>query len=531
MNHSGGTRLGVLIAILIVLALVALRMPELLLSHWAYAVQRAQLHADRDELARLQEASSAFRLVAAVARPGVVQIEVRGGDDKRTALDQVRQQLAEIQERLDYLQEQVEAGAELSREELRDLVRLPRRRQALEVQQDELIERLHPGAGSGILFDADGYVLTNHHVVDGRGTIRVRLYDQREFEARLIGGDRGTDLAVLKIDADNLHALPFGDSDRMEVGDWVLAVGAPFGLSQSVTHGIVSAKGRTNIATERRIIYQDFLQTDAAINPGNSGGPLLNLRGEVVGVNTAIATNGGPTNAGVAFTIPSNLALRIANQLKSSGQVARGWLGITMGDLTADDRPVLRLSPEDHRGVLVTSIFNDHPADRAGLEVEDVILSVDGRAVENLDQLRNLIADILPDQQVQLSVVRNGQPRDIQVTLGRRPDDSDRSLQRGGVREARELQPLGLLGRTLLPQFAPRYGFAREDRGVVIVAPIEGVEPQGGLAPRDLVVAVDEEPVKSVDELMRALQAGHSGQKRTLRVLHPGAEPRTVELR
>lgn len=269
-----------------------------LLSRWAYAVERGRIQAsadellDSDELAGVQAISKAFRLVAKVARPGVVHINVSGSDG---TLEVSPEELESLKQRF---------GDLLSEEQLRELLR-----------------RQPPASGSGIVFDADGYIVTNNHVVAGRTEIVVHLADDRTYEATIVGTDPKTDLAVIKIDAPNLHALKFGDSDQVDVGDWVVAVGAPFGLSQTVTHGIISATGRSHV--DVGILYQNFIQTDAAINPGNSGGPLLNLRGEVIGVNTAIATH-GDANAGVAFTIPSNMAVKVARALIEHGSVARG---------------------------------------------------------------------------------------------------------------------------------------------------------------------------------------------------------------
>ena len=349
--HERNPRLAWLLAALVLVGFIAVGVPGRLLSRWAYACERGRLQATNEgltalsqDLARVEEVSHAFRLVAKVARPGVVHIRVRSdvaeeGDDPMWR--ELRQQLEE------------QLGEQFDEQRWRDFLRQ---------------HREAPASGSGIIFDEQGYVLTNNHVVAGRDEILVTLPDEREFPATLVGNDPMTDLAVIKIDASDLHALKFGDSDRVEVGDWVIAVGAPFGLSQSVTHGIISATGRDSVEplTEKGILYQNFLQTDAAINPGNSGGPLLNLRGEVIGVNTAIATNGDGYNAGIAFTIPSNMALKVASQLKESGAVARGWLGITMGELEAADRELLGI--EGHRGVLVVGIvgniagghFGDH---------------------------------------------------------------------------------------------------------------------------------------------------------------------------
>jgi serine protease Do len=309
----------------------------------------------------------------------------------------------------------------------------------------------------------------------------------------------------------------------MQVGDWVVAVGAPFGLSQSVTHGIISATGRSDVLARRGIIYPRFLQTDAAINPGNSGGPLLNLRGEVIGVNTAIATNVGESyNAGIAFTIPSNLAVKIAKQLKKAGEVARGWLGITMGELTAADREFLGI--DGPRGVLVAGIVERGPADKAGLRIEDVIETVNGIPIATMAELRGLIADVAPGQEATFDLLRDGRPTEIALKLGRRPAGAELDAIVRRSRNGRELPGLGLYARTLLPSIAPDFGHREQDRGVLVS---EAPRIRAGI-PLPRVVACNGEAVHTLRQLEQRLDSVAKEKTIELEVVDPDGEHRTV---
>ncbi|NUQ50172.1 MAG: trypsin-like peptidase domain-containing protein [Phycisphaerae bacterium] len=368
-----------LLVVLVLAAIVGTRAPDRLLSQWAYAVEKGKLQAVGEDLASVEEVSNAFRNVARLAQVGVVQINVAGDPNE---LAEVRRQ---VERRLD---------------------------RPLTDERWQRFLREHPqGTASGILMDAQGHILTNHHVVGGKTGITVRLHDGRSYEAQVRGTDPETDIAVLKIEARELHPLRFGDSDKMEVGDWVLAVGAPLGLTHTVTHGIISAKGRSDIISGREIFFQDFFQTDAAINRGNSGGPLLNLRGEVIGLNTAVALNDDGGNAGIAFTIPSNIALHIADQLKRTGAVARGWLGVRLADL--DSELVELFGLESDNGVMVDMVYANSPGQRAGLQCEDIIVEVNGVQVTGMRRLQALIGFVSPGKDADFKVLRSlkeGQP-------------------------------------------------------------------------------------------------------------------------
>jgi serine protease Do len=463
------------------------------------------------ELASIEQVSKAFRQVAKGAQPGVVQIRVSGGQPDPDTLQRAKQQLRE--------------------------------RGLSDKDADRLLRQYGsvPGTGSGIVFAKTGYILTNNHVVNNRSEITVRVSDDREFTATVVGTDPKSDLALIKVDATDLHPLPFGDSDQMEVGDWVLAVGAPFGLTQTVTHGIISAKDRRAVP-DVQIAYQDFLQTDAAINPGNSGGPLLNLRGEVIGVNTAIATNGEAVNAGVAFTIPSNMARKIAKELMEHGEVARGWMGVEMAELTEDD--VATLALKDRKGALVNVIFGDSPAASAGLLCEDVILAGGDRPVADLAAVRSAIADIKPGEETTLRVLRDAQERTVKLKLGKQPAVFPRARQGDNVIVDRPIEPLALHVRSLRENLA--VALARSDEGSQIAGLLNNymnenhtLEAHGAvvvrskantddLKPGDLVVACNGKRVESASDLVQALRAEAQRNPVKLQVLNTRGQRRVV---
>lgn len=268
------------------------------------------------------------------------------------------------------------------------------------------------GQGSGFVIDPSGYILTNSHVVGRADTVTVTLSDGREWEAEIVGTDPKTDVAVIKIDGHDLPVLPMGDSDKIEVGQWVLALGSPFGLTGTVTSGIVSATGRSSMGITD---YEDFIQTDAAINPGNSGGPLVNLRGEVIGINTAIVSRTGGY-MGVGFAIPINMAKEICDQLISEGSVTRGHLGVAIQNVTAE--LARSFGMEKPEGVLVGDVVDNSPADKAGMQPGDIILTFDGQTVRRMTKLRNLVAQTAPGREVEIVVHRDGERETLQVTVG-----------------------------------------------------------------------------------------------------------------
>lgn len=273
------------------------------------------------------------------------------------------------------------------------------------------------GLGSGVIVSKDGFILTNNHVVKDADEIRVKLSDKREFKGKIIGTDPKTNIAVVKIDANNLPIIKVGDSDKLRVGETVIAIGNPYGLSQTVTSGIVSATGRANVGIAD---YEDFIQTDAPINPGNSGGALVNIKGELVGINTAIFTTSGGYQ-GIGFAIPANMAKAVMESLIKKGKVIRGWLGVVIQPVTPDIAKYFEL--KDEKGALIGDVVQDSPAEKAGIQRGDVIIEFDGKEVKNPDHLKNMVASTLPDTEVKIKIIRNGKPKTIKVKISELPGD------------------------------------------------------------------------------------------------------------
>ena len=385
------------------------------------------------------------------------------------------------------------------------------------------------GTGSGVIIDEEGYIVTNNHVVADTQVVRVTLADGRKFRAEVVGADRMTDVAVLKIHADRLHAAKFGDSDKMKSGNIVLAIGSPFRLTHSVSHGIVSALGRTDVQVD--IDYQNWIQTDAPINPGNSGGPLINTRGEVVGLNVAIATDSG-AHQGVGFAIPSNTVARVAQQLKSGEKIVRGYLGVVIQQV--DPKMADAYGLEDARGVFVGGVGRDSPAAKSGLKPEDIILTINGKEVETREKLQEFIADTKPDTTVEMMVWRNGGKQTLSVTIGAQPDDFSttgtiRDLNRREGKEGKERKPeerpktsavepmdetdgvefkdLGFTATTLSAELARRLRMPEGvERGVIITDVRPGGEAYlAGLAKGQMIVEANGKPIDDAKDLERML--------------------------
>jgi Do/DeqQ family serine protease len=346
---------------------------------------------------------------------------------------------------------------------------------------DQPQEREAQSIGSGVIVDAaKGYVLTNHHVVEQADTIKVRLTDDRIIDAKLIGSDPDSDLALLQIKADRLRALPLGDSEKMEVGDFVVAIGNPFGIGQTVTSGIVSALGRTGLGNR----YEDFIQTDASINPGNSGGALVNFKGELIGINSQIISRTG-TNVGIGFAIPSNQARFVMNELIANGKVERGRVGIGgQQDLTPEVARAFGLSTT--RGALITQIVPGSPADKAGLKIEDIILEANGREVRDFAHLRNLIGLMKVGDRVEFKVWRDGKTRVVPVVVGK-----DTEQAAAGAK----LHPR-LAGAT----FAPADESNSEDTRGIVVQAIQPRSPAArlGLRQGDVILGVNRQRVETM---------------------------------
>jgi serine protease Do len=371
------------------------------------------------------------------------------------------------------------------------------------------------GLGSGVIISADGYILTNNHVIQEAEEISV-LIDKKEYKAKLIGTDPKTDVAVVRIEAKNLPVIALGNSDDLEIGEWVIAVGNPFSLelAHTVTAGIVSGKGRAPQDRVGGIEYQDFIQTDAAINPGNSGGALVNLRGELVGINTAIVTGGfGGGNVGVGFAIPINLARQIMQSLIDEGRVIRGYLGVNIQSIDEDMAKAFDL-PEPS-GALVNSIRPNSPAENAGLKVEDIVTELDGKKIRDSNHLMHLVAGYKPGTRVPITLWRDGKAIKLAVKLAERPDE-DRPPQLTGTES--EENGLGLQVTTLTPSLARELELDGDDTGVVVTQVDESSQAaKEGIQRGDVIREVNRRPVRSAAEFRRAV-SGTTGDRVLLRV-------------
>ena len=378
------------------------------------------------------------------------------------------------------------------------------------------------GLGSGVVVDRDGYVLTNHHVVAGAERIVVDLSDQRTVVAKLVGSDQPSDLALLKIDAGPLPSLRLGDSDAVEVGDVVLALGNPLGIGQTVTMGIVSAKGRSTGVGDGS--YEDFLQTDAPINHGNSGGALVSLKGELVGINSQIVSI-SEGNIGIGFAIPVNMARHVMEALKGEGRVRRARLGITVQPVTSDLAESLGL--REVSGAIVSSVERDSAADRAGVKRGDVIASFDGRPVQDSNSLRNRVAQRAPGAAMPLVVVRDGKEHRVSVTLDEAPGTaSARRRDTGAVDQT----ALGITVAPVTPQIAARAGLDKDTPGLWV----QEVDPDGraaaaGLQPNDVIQEVNRTPVDDVEDLRTAVRSAAS--RPVLLLVHRGGRDLFVTVR
>lgn len=358
-------------------------------------------------------------------------------------------------------------------------------------------DRQQQGLGSGVIVKAEGIVLTNNHVVEDAEEVRVTLHDGRELEAEIVGTDPPSDLAVLRLQKPpkDLRPLPLGDSEKVRLGEVVVAIGNPFGVGQTVTMGIVSAKGRGNVGI---VDYEDFIQTDAAINPGNSGGALVDLHGAVIGINTAILSRSGG-NQGIGFAIPSNMAKSILTSLLEEGRVIRGFLGVRIQDLTPSLASAMDVAAKE--GVLVSDVVPDSPAEKGGLRVGDVITKVNDHEVPTSSKLRNRIAALGADREVKVRIIRGGVEKTVSVRLEElKSETPTRGLEDDRVREGLEVEPLTDARRREL-------GLATQVEGVVVIRVRPGTPAaRGGLRPGDVIESVDRKPVRSPRELAAALE-------------------------
>jgi serine protease Do len=447
-----------------------------------YAEQLDASAAARKNLTTAQDLSTAFRNVSEALRPSVVSIstKVRPRQGGLRLPPQLRGippwMLEDLFGDLDNLQERVPART---------------------------------GMGSGVIVRADGYILTNNHVVENADEVEVELSDGRTVVADVVGTDPETDLAVLKIDATGLQPAPLGNSDQIEVGDWVLAIGSPFGLDQTVTAGIISGKNRVQGIVGDGRGFEDFLQTDAAINPGNSGGPLVNLRGELVGINTAILSRSGG-NAGIGFAIPVALAEPVLNSIIETGEVRRGFLGAQVGDVNPDI--VEKFGLKVDQGALISGVLEDQPADRAGLMPGDVVTQLDGTDVTSGTQLRNYIASRRPGATVTMEINRDGETRRVEVNLLERTDNAMAMFDSGGSLFGAELIPV-------TPETAEKYGYSGLDGGLIVVGvEDDSLAAQGDLRVGDVIEQAGGYRVRTVEQLTKIFNEAQS-QGANLRVL------------
>jgi serine protease Do len=364
-------------------------------------------------------------------------------------------------------------------------------------------EQREHSLGSGVIVNPDGYILTNNHVVEGASDVQVILSDKRSLKAKVVGTDPRTDIAVLKIPATGLSTVTLGDSTKAKVGDIVLAIGDPFGIGETVTMGIVSAKGRRDLRLEGPEGYEDFIQTDASINPGNSGGALVNTRGELIGINTAIISNGGGGNQGIGFAVPVNMARTVMEQILKTGKVTRGFLGVSIQEVTPDLAKAFNLPSAE--GALVGGVTPDSPGAKAGLEKGDVITALNGQKVADYHDLRLRISQTAPGTAIKMDVYRNGQKREMNATLGEFPEKAQ-TAENAPQGESPALE--GVQVENLNSDMAEQLNLPAGTRGVVITR----VDPNStaaetGLERGDVIQEVNRKPVNNVQQFQTAVRA------------------------
>jgi len=424
----------------------------------------------------LKEMTTDFRQVAKKAVPAVVSIKVVT-KKKSAALSEDGQDPYDI------------FGNGGSGSDLWGFFNIPRRSESSRSQQ-------MAGQASGVIVSPDGYILTNSHVVNDMDSINVLLNDGREFPAKVLGDDPNSDLALIKINADHLPYLPLGNSDDLEVGQQVAAIGNPFGLQATLTTGVVSAKSRNNLDI---VPYADFIQTDAAINRGNSGGPLITLNGEVIGINTAIATNSSSGYMGIGFAIPSNMAKHVMDEILTDGKVSHGFLGVSLQ--TIDYNLAQAFGLKKVEGALVANVVKDTPAEKAGLQVEDIIVGMNGRPVENSAALRNSVYMTKPGAKMTLTVLRKNQQIQVPITVG----SHEESVAAAKVAPANHKSQLGLEVDNLTPEIARSLGYTEEQGVVVTNVKANSVAAMTGLKKGALILSVNRKKINNVTEYKQAL--------------------------
>ena len=364
--------------------------------------------------------------------------------------------------------------------------------------EDMQKEFKQPSLGSGFIIDKDGFVVTNNHVIEDADQIKVKLKDEREYDATIVGRDPNTDIALLKIDSgQNLPTIELGDSDKLKVGQWVVAIGSPFGLEHTVTAGIVSAKGRVIGSGP-----YDVIQTDASINPGNSGGPLLNLNGEVVGINTAIVASG----QGIGFAIPVNLAKGIIVALQTEGEVTRGWLGVAIQDLSGDMAEYYEV--ENKKGVFVMDVFKGDPADKAGIKPKDIILEVNGQRIITSRQLTGMIAGIPVGESAKIKILRDGKEKTVKVKIVKR--DETKLASRG--RPTEQAEEFGIRVSDLTPEIAQRLNIAETSGVIVSEIQSGGKGEEADIRVGDIIKEINRRPIETVSDYQEILSQVDSGE-------------------
>ena len=394
-------------------------------------------------------------------------------------------------------------------------------------------ERQRRGQGSGVIVSDEGYILTNNHVVEGADDVEVQLYNDKTYDAEVVGTDPLTDIAVLKIDSSDLNVIKLGNSEKLRVGEMVLAIGSPLqsNLAHSVSMGIVSAKGRSIGIIERGTGYENFIQTDAAINPGNSGGALVNMEGELIGINTAIASRSGGSD-GIGFAVPIDIAKNVMQSIIESGRVVRGYLGIQM-DGEVDATMAKALGLDQAYGIIIAEVPEDGPAAEAGLQPEDIIQTINGDPVRSWTSLRTKIGTSSPGTEVELGIVRDGEKQTVTVTLGEQPQDMASAMQPEQSSSKDMEEQLGFSVQELDPQMAQRMGLEPSQDGVIIARISEGSNAyQQGLRRGLVITEVDRQKVNSVDDFNRVMGSLiEEGKDAALvRVLQPTRDGPTSQL-
>ena len=359
-------------------------------------------------------------------------------------------------------------------------------------------ERRESSLGSGVIVDSAGYIVTNNHVVAKADEIKVLLNDKREFTGKVVGTDPKSDIAIVKINAKDLPVIPWGDSDKLDIGEYVLAIGNPFGLNQTVTQGIVSAVGRANVGIAD---YEDFIQTDAAINPGNSGGALVNARGQLVGINTAIFSRSGGY-MGIGFAVPSNMTRAVMDSLIKTGKVVRGWLGVSIQEVTPD--LAKQFGMKEARGALVNEVIPDSPAAAAGIQGGDIITAFNGKAVDSPSTLRNTVAQTLVGKSVKVDVLREKKSLTVDVKISEQPKDIAQVEGETAQGDGKDTALAGVEVRNLTPDIARQLGLPPGTTGVVIAGVEQGsAAEEAGLQEGDVIMQINRQPVRNIGDFKR----------------------------